>query len=158
MIYAVACRKPALLLKPQLQTGSSSSFRIRLIPTITQDTFSLAKLTPDRNNLRLATSAAPTATAAAYPATAAAAGANSSAKVQKKRKRAEADSDLPAVEGRMAGQAEAAAATRLPTPQYNTSIIADMMVGEHQQVLQSAFEAVPRLPEAVVLLKVDKLT
>lgn len=49
-------------------------------------------------------------------------------------------------------------AARLPTPQYNTSVIVDMVVEQHQHVLQTALEAVPRLNEAIVLLKVPCAT
>lgn len=129
------CRKPCLILKLQ------ASFSIRLIPAVTPEALPLAKLAPERNSLRLAT-------AAAMPATAA------SAKGQKRKRE-----DAPAVntkgEASHAGTESSGDAARLlPTPQYNTSIVGDMSMERHQQVLQSAFEAVPRLREAVVLLKV----
>jgi hypothetical protein len=136
-----------LLLKPLLNADSSSNFSIRLIPTITQDTFPLAKLTPDRGNLRPATAAALSATAAAaVPA--------SGVKGQKKRKRADADSDQAFIQGKGDVTVEPRAAVRLPTPHYNTSILADVMVNDHQQALQSATDAIPKLRETIVLLKV----
>jgi len=136
-----------LLLKPLLNADSSSNFSIRLIPTITQDTFPLAKLTPDRGNLRPATAAALSATAAAaVPA--------SGVKGQKKRKRADADSDQAFIQGKGDVTLEPRAAVRLPTPHYNTSILADVMVNDHQQALQSATDAIPKLRETIVLLKV----
>ena len=133
----LCCRKPCLILK----LHSHASFSIRLIPAVTPDALPLAKLAPERNSLRLAT-------AAAMPATAA------PAKGQKRKRE-----DAPAVNtkgGASLADTEGSgdAARLLPTPQYNTSIIADMSMERHQQVLQSAFEAVPRLREAVVLLKV----
>ncbi|DBB01879.1 TPA: hypothetical protein ACH3X1_000480 [Trebouxia sp. C0004] len=142
-------RKPALLLKPLLNSGSSATFSIRLIPTITQDTFPLAKHTPHRGNLRPATAAARSATAAAaVPA--------SGVKGQKKRKRADADADADQafIQGKCDVTVEPRAAVRLPTPHYNTSILADMMVDDHQQALQSAIDAIPKLCETLVLLKV----
>jgi len=129
-----------LLLKPLLDANDSPNFSIRLIPTITQDTFPLAKLTPDRGNLLSATAAA------AVPA--------SGVKGQKKRKRADADSDQAFIQGKGDVAVEPRAAVRLPTPHYNTSIIADMMVDEHQQALQRATDAIPQLCETIVLLKV----
>ena len=137
-----------MLLKPLLDADSSPTFSICLIPTITQDTFPLAKLTPDRGNLRPATAAALSATAAAaVPA--------SGVKGQKKRKRVDAaDSDSAFIQGKGDVTVEPRAAVRLPTPHYNTSILADMMVGEHQQALQSATDAIPKLCETIVLLKV----
>ncbi len=136
-----------MLLKPLLNADSSSNFSIRLIPTITQDTFPLAKLTPDRGNLRPATAAALSATAAAaVPA--------SGVKGQKKRKRADADSDQAFIQGKGDVTVEPRAAVRLPTPHYNTSILADVMVNDHQQALQSATDAIPKLRETIVLLKV----
>ena len=150
------CRKPCLIIKPKLQTDSPPAFSIRLIPTIASDTFPLGKLAPDRNCLRLAAAAAAPATAAAAPAKAAAAEANSTAKGQK-RKRADAETDPLAMQAGAAttvGVESMANATRLPTPQYNTSIIADTMAEQHQHVLQSALAAVPQLQEAIVLLKV----
>ncbi len=136
-----------MLLKPLLNADSSSNFSIRLIPTITQDTFPLAKLTPDRGNLRPATAAALSATAAAaVPA--------SGVKGQKKRKRADADSDQAFIQGKGDVTLEPRAAVRLPTPHYNTSILADVMVNDHQQALQSATDAIPKLRETIVLLKV----
>lgn len=131
------CRKPCLILKLQ----PKASFSIRLIPAVTPDALPLAKLAPERNSLRLAT-------AAAVPATAV------PAKGQK-RKREDAPAVVPSGPASLAGTEGSGDAVRLlPTPQYNTSIIADLFMEQHQQVLQSAFEAVPRLPEAVVLLKV----
>ena len=143
-----------MLLKPLLDADSSPTFSIRLIPTITQETFPLAKLTPDRGNLRPATAAAPSATAAAPSATAAAAVPASGVKGQKKRKRADADSDSAFIQAKGDVTVEPRAAVRLPTPHYNTSILADMMVGEHQQALQSTTDAIPKLCETIVLLKV----
>ena len=149
------CRKPALLLKPALQADSTFSFSIRLIPTISQDTFPLTKLTPERSNLRHATAAAGPATAAAVSTKLAKTGTGSGSK-GKKRKQPDAESGPPGTKAKAAAVSnpDAAIVTRLPTPQYNTSIIADMVVDEHQQVLQSAVEAVPRLPESILLLKV----
>lgn len=136
-----------MLLKPLLNADSSPTFSICLIPTITQDTFPLAKLTPDRGNLRPATAAARSATAAAaVPA--------GGVKGQKKRKRADADSDTAFTQAKGDVTVEPRAAVRLPTPHYNTSILADMMVDEHQQALQSTMDAIPKLCETIVLLKV----
>ncbi len=136
-----------MLLKPLLNADNTPAFSIRLIPTITQDTFPLAKLTPDRGNLRPATAAARSATAAAAVSASGATG-------QKKRKRADADSDQAVIQGKGDVIVEPKAAVRLPTPHYNTSILADMMVDEHQQALQSATDAIPKLSETLVLLKV----
>lgn len=136
------CRKPCLVLKLQSQAG----FSVRLIPAIEPDAFPLAKLAPERNSLRLAT-------AAAMPATAAAAQPTSAAKGQK-RKREDAAAVVAKGDASFSGTRGSVDATRLPTPQYNTSIVTDMLAEGHQQVLQSAFEAVPGLREAVVLLKV----
>ena len=148
------CRKPALLLKPALQADSTFSFSICLIPTISQDTFPLTKLTPERSNLRHATAAAGPATAAAVSTKLVTTGTGSGSK-GKKRKQPDTELGPPGTKGKaVAVNPDAAIVTRLPTPQYNTSIIADMVVDEHQQVLQSAVEAVPRLPEAILLLKV----
>lgn len=110
------------------------------------DALPLAKLAPERNSLRLAT-------AAAVPATAAAAQPTSTAKGQK-RKREDAAAVITKGDPSLAGTKAGVDDLRLPTPQYNTGIVRDMSMKGHQQVLQSAFEAVPRLREAVVLLKV----
>ena len=143
-LHISGCRKPCLILKPQPQAG----FSIRLIPTITPDALPLAKLAPERNSLRLATAAArPTTAAAARPTTAAAAKPTGAVKGQK-RKREDA---IPATQACTGGSVDP---PRLPTPQYNTGIVTDMLLEQHQQVLQSAFEAVPRLRDAAVLLKV----
>jgi len=99
------------------------------------------------HNLRPATAAAPSSTAAA-------AGPVGEVKGQKKRKRADADSDQAVIQGKGDVIVEPRAAVRLPTPHYNTSIIADMMIDDHQQALQSATDAIPKLSEAFVLLKV----
>lgn len=144
------CRRPALLLTSHLQGNSTSSFSLRLIPTISHDTFPLAKLTPERSNLRHATAVAPSAAAAAT-------GAGSGVKGQKKRKHAQIEAEQHVITGVNNASADSATAARLPTPQYNTSIIADMMVDRHHQLLQSVMEAVPKLREAVVLLKVQAL-
>lgn len=95
------------------------------------------------------------ATAGAMPATAAAAKPGNTAKGQK-RKRGDAEVHNPVSQegGTPAGKGGSVEAPRLPTPHYNTSIIIDLVVEQHQQVLQSAFDAVPRLREAIVLLKV----
>ncbi len=136
-----------MLLKPLLNGDNRATCSIRLIPTITQDTFPLAKLTPDRGNLRPATAADPSPTAAAaVPA--------SGVKGQKKRKRADAESGQGIIQAKGDVTVEPRAAMRLPTPHYNTSILADMMVDEHQQALQSATDAIPKLCETTVLLKV----
>ena len=143
LTWLFACRKPCLILKPQ------AGFSIRLIPTLPPDALPLAKLAPERNSLRLAT-------AAAVPAIAAAVKSHNGAKGQK-RKREQADLHTPSIQegGTLAGTpAGGVQAPRQPTPHYNTSIITDMLVEQHQQVLQSAFDAVPRLREAIVLLKV----
>lgn len=110
------------------------------------DAIPLAKLAPERNSLRRAT-------AAAMPATAAAAQPTGAAKGQK-RKREDAAAGITKGDASLAGTGGNADASRLPTPQYSTGIITDMSMDGHQQVLQSTFEAVPRLREAVVLLKV----
>lgn len=136
-----------MLLKPLLNADHTPTFSIRLIPTITQDTFPLAKLTPDRGNLRPATAAAPSSTAAAV-------GPVGEVKGQKKRKRADSDSDQAVIQGKGDVIVEPRVAVRLPTPHYNTSIIADMMIDDHQQALQSATDAIPKLSETLVLLKV----
>lgn len=137
------CRKPCLILNPQ-QAG----FSIRLIPTLPPDALPFAKLAPERNSLRLAT-------AAVVPATAAAAKPEDTAKGQK-RKREDAESQDPVTQEGVipASKGGSVQAPRQPTPHYNTSILTDMLVGQQQQVLQSAFDAVPRLREAIVLLKV----
>ena len=165
MSFVFACRKLCLILKPDLQIGSTSgSLSIRLIPTISADTFSLAKLAPDRNCLRLATAATSKGTAAASKGTAtaskgtvAATEGKSTAKGQK-RKRTDTDevvrSQTNASPAIGADAVNATNAVRLPTPQYNTSIVADMMIHQHQQVLQTAVDAVPKLRDAIVLLKV----
>ncbi|KAL3158789.1 hypothetical protein ABBQ32_011516 [Trebouxia sp. C0010 RCD-2024] len=136
--------KPCLILKPQPAAACS----IRLIPTLPPDVLPLARLAPERNSLRMAT-------AGAMPATAAAAKPGNTAKGQK-RKRGDAEVHNPVSQegGTPAGKGGSVEAPRLPTPHYNTSIIIDLVVEQHQQVLQSAFDAVPRLREAIVLLKV----
>lgn len=119
-----------------------------MIPTLPIDALPLAKLAPDRNSLRLATAGAMAATAAAVKP-------GNTAKGQK-RKREDGAVHMPVAQegGAPAGKGGSVQALRLPTPHYNTSIIVDLVVEQHQQVLQSAFDAVPRLREAIVLLKV----
>ena len=155
------CRKLCLLLRPP----NLPDFSIRLIPVIAPDTFPLAKLAPERNSLRCATAAARLATAvankpspAAALTTAVVADPSAGTKGQK-RKRAEAELDTPAAHKQAGAQAVSQSVAqddvvRLPNPQYNTSIIADMMIEQHQHTLQSSLEAVPKLSEAIVLLKV----
>ena len=117
------------------------------------DTFPLAKLSPERGNLRHPTVVAGSATAASAPATAVAAGGNKEPK-GRKRKQPEPDSVVPVSNSQAI---EISASNRSPTPHYNTSIVADMMVSQHERAVQTAFQAVPRLSEAVVLLKVCSL-
>lgn len=143
-------RKPALVLKPTFEAGTDCNLTIRLIPTISMDTFPLAKLSPERGNLRHPTVVAGSATAASAPATAVAAGGNKEPK-GRKRKQPERDSVVPVSNSQAI---EISARNRSPTPHYNSSIVADMMVSQHEQAVQTAFQAVPRLSEAVVLLKV----
>ena len=119
---------------------SNTGFSVRLIPAITPGALPLAKLAPERNSLRLATAAAAKPT--------------STAKGQKRKREGDAAALITKGDAFDAGARGGVDASRLPTPQYNTGIIADMSMEGHQQVLQSAFEAVPRLREAVVLLKV----
>lgn len=122
-----------------LKLPPQSGFSIRLIPAITPDAFPLAKLGTERNSLRLATAAAAQPTSAAKG---------------QKRKREDAAAVTTKGDASLAGTRGSVDASRLPTPQYNTGIISDMSLEGHQQVLQSAFETVPRLREAIVLLKV----
>ena len=148
------CRKQALLIKLGDSAGPLAGFSLRLIPTITADTLPLSKLTPERCNLRPAT---PTAAA---PAATAVAGSDNNIPLGKKRKRPEQDAKAAnakktALEG---ATGTASADNKASTPLYSASIVADVMTEQHQQVQQAAFEAMPRLSQAVVLLKVGFLT
>lgn len=127
--------------------GVLSGFSLRLIPTITAETFPLSKLSPERCNLKTATAAAPAPTAAGNNSTAAVVG--------KKRKRPEQDAHAASAKKvAVDDTGTGGEANKAPTPLYNESIIADMMTEQHQQVQQAVLEAVPKLNQAMVLLKV----
>lgn len=133
-------------------SGSAASFSLRLIPTITADTFPLAKLSPERCNLRAAT-----APALASAAVATAQGDSSiDGTLGQKRKRAVDDAAAAGAKKlALDSSADIAAAAKAPSQHYNTSIVADVMVQQHQQAQQAALDSMPRLSEAIVLLKVS---
>ena len=121
-------RSPALLIKLDSLSGPAASFSLRLIPTITADTFPLTKLTSERCN---------------------------DATLGQKRKRP-VDNAAATRAKKLAldTSADTAPASKAPTQHYNTSIVADVMMLQHQQAQQAAFDSMPRLSQAIVLLKV----
>eukprot|EP00983_Pelagomonas_calceolata_P073175 1152030-Pelagomonas_calceolata.AAC.19 len=129
--------RPVLVLSPPPPSQSSSPskpaaphlFELRLMPCLPPSTFPLVKLAPDRNAVRTVQHAQPVA------------GPRETAAQQQQHLSKEREQE----------------AALLPTPTYNTSVVADCCALLHAALLQCALQANPKLADGLLLLKVGIL-